>query len=82
MKELVRRSLRLHGPLRIGMGRQDRRVVLSVLTNREEFTITNAFVEMVENVSRLIDGEDCWIVSAADSIRVAQILDTIAATTL
>ena len=48
----------------------------------EEFTITNAFVEMVENVSRLIDGEDCWIVSAADSIRVAQILDTIAATTL
>ena len=48
----------------------------------EEFTITNAFVEMVENVSRLSDGEDCWIVSAADSIRVAQILDTIAATTL
>ena len=48
----------------------------------EEFTITNAFVEMVENVSRLIDGEDGWIVSAADSIRVAQILDTIAATTL
>ncbi|MSO15417.1 MAG: hypothetical protein CK521_04415 [Acidimicrobium sp.] len=48
----------------------------------EEFTITNAFVEMVENVSRLIDGEDGWIVSSADSIRVAQILDTIAATTL
>ena len=48
----------------------------------EEFTITNAFVEMVENVSRLIDGEDGWIVSAADSVRVAQILDTIAATAL
>ena len=48
----------------------------------EEFPITNAFVEMVENVSRLIDGEDGWIVSAADSIRVAQILDTIAATAL
>ncbi|MEY3558556.1 MAG: hypothetical protein RL374_1262 [Actinomycetota bacterium] len=47
----------------------------------EEFPITNAFVEMVENVSRLIDGEDGWIVSSADSIRVAQILDTIAATT-
>jgi predicted dehydrogenase len=48
----------------------------------EEFPITNAFVEMVENVSRLIDGEDGWIVSSTDSIRVAQILDTIAATTL
>jgi len=48
----------------------------------EEFPITNAFVEMVENVSRLIDGEDGWIVSSADSIRVAQILDTIASTAL
>jgi predicted dehydrogenase len=48
----------------------------------EEFPVTNAFVEMVENVSRLIDGEDGWIVSSADSIRVAQILDTIAATPL
>lgn len=48
----------------------------------EEFPVTNAFVEMVENVSRLIDGEDGWIVSSTDSIRVAQILDTIAATTL
>ena len=48
----------------------------------EEFPVTNAFVEMVENVSRLIDGEDGWIVSSSDSIRVAQILDTIAATTL
>ena len=44
----------------------------------EEFPVTNAFVEMVENVSWLIDGEDGWIVSSADSIRVAQILDTIA----
>jgi len=44
----------------------------------EEFPVTNAFVEMVENVSRLIDGEDGWIVSSADSIRVAQILDIIA----
>ena len=44
----------------------------------EEFPVTNAFVEMVENVSRLIDGEDGWIVSSADSIRVAQILDSIA----
>jgi predicted dehydrogenase len=58
--------------------------VSSLLVNDvlEEFPITNAFVEMVENVSRLIDGEDGWIVSSADSIRVAQILDTIATTTL
>lgn len=48
----------------------------------EEFPVTNAFVEMVENVSRVIGGENGWFVSAADSIRVAQILDTIAVTTL
>jgi len=46
----------------------------------EEFPITNAFVEMVENVSQVIEGDAGWIVSSADSIRVAQILDTIAAT--
>jgi predicted dehydrogenase len=44
----------------------------------EEFPVTNAFVEMVENVSRVIDGDDGWTVSSADSIRVAHILDTIA----
>jgi len=56
----------------------------SLLINNvlEEFPVTNAFVEMVENVSRLIDGEDGWIVSSADSLRVAHILDAIAATTL
>ena len=48
----------------------------------EEFPVANAFVEMVENVSRVIEGETGWFVSGADSIRVAQILDTIAATTL
>lgn len=48
----------------------------------EEFPVTNAFVEMVENVSRVIDGDDGRIVSSADSIRVAQILDTIGSTTL
>jgi predicted dehydrogenase len=44
----------------------------------EEFAVTNAFVEMVENVSRVIDGDQGWIVSSADSIRVAHILDQIA----
>ena len=44
----------------------------------EEFPVTNAFVEMVENVSRVIDGDDGWMVSSADSVRVAHILDTIA----
>ncbi len=48
----------------------------------EEFPVANAFVEMVENVSRLIEGETGWFVSGADSIRVAQILDTIAAAAL
>jgi xylose dehydrogenase (NAD/NADP) len=44
----------------------------------EEFPITNAFVEMVENVSQVIEDGNGWVVSSADSIRVAQILDTIA----
>ena len=44
----------------------------------EEFPVTNAFVEMVENVSGAIDGEGGWTVSSADSIRVATILDSIA----
>jgi predicted dehydrogenase len=44
----------------------------------EEFAVTNAFVEMVENVSNVICGEEGWIVPSADSIRVAHILDSIA----
>ena len=44
----------------------------------EEFAVTNAFVEMVENVSRVIDGDEGWMVSSADSVRVAHILDQIA----
>ena len=44
----------------------------------EEFVVTNAFVLMVENVSRVINGDEGWIVPSADSIRVAHILDSIA----
>jgi predicted dehydrogenase len=44
----------------------------------EEFAVTNAFAEMVENVSNVIRGEQGWIVSSTDSIRVAHILDSIA----
>ena len=44
----------------------------------EEFAVTNAFVEMIENVSRVIEGEEGWIVPSAESIRVAHILDSIA----
>ena len=44
----------------------------------EEFAVTNAFVEMVENVGRVIQGQEGWIVPSADSIRVAHILDSIA----
>lgn len=43
----------------------------------EEFPVTNAFVEMVENVSRMIEGDNAWVVRPSDSIRVAQILDAI-----
>lgn len=43
----------------------------------EEFPVTNAFVEMVENVSGVIDGDSGWVVSSRDSIRVAAILDAI-----
>ena len=52
----------------------------SLLVNdvREEFPVTNAFVEMVENVSRVIEGDSGWVVPSTDSIRVAQILDSIA----
>ena len=54
----------------------------SLLVNgiREDFPVTNAFVEMVENVSQVIDGDSGWVVPSADSIRVAQILDVIAST--
>ena len=44
----------------------------------EEFVVINAFVEMVENVSNVIRGEEGWGVPSADSIRVAHILDSIA----
>ena len=52
----------------------------SLLVNdvREVFPVTNAFVEMVENVSGAVDGDSGWIVPSADSIRVADILDSIA----
>ena len=51
---------------------------LQVNESIEEFATANAFVEMVENVSRVIEGREGWIVPSADSIRVAQILDNIA----
>ena len=44
----------------------------------EEFAVTNAFIEMIENVSRVIEGQEGWTVPSTDSIRVAQILDNIA----
>lgn len=52
---------------------------LSVNGTLEEFAFANAFVEMVENVSRAIEGDHGWLVTREDSIRVAQILDAIAA---
>ena len=52
---------------------------LNVNGTLEEFGFANAFVEMVENVSRVIESDHGWLVSKEDSIRVAQILDAIAA---
>ncbi|CAB4864697.1 unannotated protein [freshwater metagenome] len=51
----------------------------SLLVNgvSEDFPVTNAFVDMVESVSEAIGGGNGWIVSRADSIRVAAILDAI-----
>ena len=51
----------------------------SLLVNgvEENFAPANAFVEMVEHASRVVAGENSWIVSSADSIRVAEILDLI-----
>lgn len=43
----------------------------------EEFAEAISFVEMVENVSHVIEGDEGWIVASAHSIRVAQILDSI-----
>lgn len=51
---------------------------LRVNESIEEFVTANAFVEMVENVSRVINGDEGWIVPSAESIRVAHILDSIA----
>jgi D-xylose 1-dehydrogenase (NADP+, D-xylono-1,5-lactone-forming) len=45
---------------------------------QEEFPVTNAFVNMVENVSAVIEGAGGWVVPQSDSIRVAAILDMIA----
>jgi predicted dehydrogenase len=52
----------------------------SLLVNgvREDFPVTNAFVEMVQNVSAVIDGDRGWTVPSADSLRVAAILDAVA----
>jgi predicted dehydrogenase len=71
-----------HGQISTGVGESFTtwNEASSLLVNDvlEEFPVTNAFVEMVENVSRVIGGDSGWIVSSADSIRVAAILDAIA----
>jgi predicted dehydrogenase len=52
---------------------------LHIGEDEEVFASTNAFVVMVENVSNVSAGRDGWIVPAAESVRVASILDDIAA---
>jgi xylose dehydrogenase (NAD/NADP) len=48
--------------------------------HEEEFPAVDAYRLMVENVSALVQGEEGWAVPIADSLRVAGILDAIAAT--
>jgi len=71
-----------NGSMRTGIGESfttwNEASSLHVNDEVEEFGLTNAFVEMVEHVSRVIEGKEGWIVPSADSIRVAHILDSIA----
>ena len=71
-----------NGSMRTGIGESfttwNEASSLHVNDEVEEFGVTNAFVEMIEHVSRVIEDEEGWIVPSADSIRVAHILDSIA----
>jgi len=71
-----------NGSLRTGIGESfttwNEASSLHVNDQVEEFGVTNAFVEMIEHVSLVIEGKEGWIVPSADSIRVAHILDSIA----
>ena len=71
-----------NGSMRTGIGESfttwNEASSLHVNDEVEEFGITNAFVEMIEHVSRVIEGKEGWIVPSKDSIRVAHILDSIA----
>ena len=53
------------------------RSTLLVDSHVEHFDEVDAFVLMVENVSKRISGDDAWVVSLHDSIRCAEILETI-----
>jgi len=52
---------------------------LIIGSNEERFDACDAFVVMVEAVSRRIIGDDAWVVTPADSIRCAEILDIVGA---
>jgi len=71
-----------NGSMRTGIGESfttwNEASSLHVNDQVEEFGVTNAFVEMIEHVSLVIEGKEGWIVPSADSIRVAHILDSIA----
>ena len=54
---------------------------LHVDTREEQFEAVDAFVVMVEAVSRRIRGDNGWLVPARDSMRSAEILDAISSYT-
>jgi predicted dehydrogenase len=51
---------------------------LSIGTHEERFALVNAFVVMVEEMSRSVLGVNGWVVPMSDSIRCAATLDSIA----
>lgn len=45
----------------------------------ELFAAVDAYLVMVENVSRAIEGQGGWVIPIADSLRAAQVMDAVAA---
>jgi predicted dehydrogenase len=54
---------------------------LSIGTHEERFASTDAFVLMVEEVCAAIEGRTSWVLGAGDSIRSAEVLDSISSRT-
>ena len=71
-----------HGEMRVGRGEAftswREESSLHIGTTEESFPVVDAFEVMVEEVSRVFDGGDGWIVRPEASLRVARIIDDVA----